>query len=57
LAASSESAQLRQVGGREFTTGTDTGTVAQLVDLNLQRGMDPIAAAARSALEGAMRWQ
>jgi glucosamine--fructose-6-phosphate aminotransferase (isomerizing) len=41
--------------GQEFTTETDTETVAQLVDLNLQRGMDPIAAsgAALRRLEGA----
>jgi glucosamine--fructose-6-phosphate aminotransferase (isomerizing) len=31
--------------GQEFSTETDTETVAQLVDLNLQRDMDPIAAA------------
>src|ERR1700743_3522240 len=40
-------AELRQeleAAGQEFTTETDTETVAQLVDLNLQRGMDPIAA-------------
>ncbi len=41
--------------GQEFTTETDTETVAQLVDLNLQRGMDPIAAAGAAfrRLEGA----
>jgi glutamine---fructose-6-phosphate transaminase (isomerizing) len=41
--------------GQEFTTETDTETVAQLVDLNLQRGMDPIAAAGATfrRLEGA----
>ena len=41
--------------GQVFTTETDTETVAQLVDLNLQRGMDPIAAAAAAfhRLEGA----
>ncbi len=31
--------------GQEFSTETDTETVAQLVDLNLKRGMDPISAA------------
>ena len=31
--------------GQEFSTETDTETVAQLVDLHLKRGMDPIAAA------------
>jgi glutamine---fructose-6-phosphate transaminase (isomerizing) len=31
--------------GQEFSTETDTETVAQLVDLNLQRGMTPVAAA------------
>src|SRR6202035_4421520 len=41
--------------GQEFTTETDTETVAQLVDLNLQRDMEPIAAAgaALRRLEGA----
>jgi glutamine---fructose-6-phosphate transaminase (isomerizing) len=41
--------------GQEFTTETDTETVAQLVDLNLQRGMDPMeaAGAAFRRLEGA----
>ncbi|MGH7080416.1 MAG: glutamine--fructose-6-phosphate transaminase (isomerizing), partial [Acetobacteraceae bacterium] len=41
--------------GQEFQTETDTETVAQLVDLNLARGMDPIgaAAAALGRLEGA----
>src|ERR1700753_3995784 len=41
--------------GQEFTTETDTETVAQLVDLNLQRGMDPISAAGAAfrRLEGA----
>jgi glucosamine--fructose-6-phosphate aminotransferase (isomerizing) len=41
--------------GQEFTTETDTETVAQLVDLNLQRGMDPITAAGAAfrRLEGA----
>src|ERR1700678_2170777 len=31
--------------GQEFSTETDTETVAQLVDLNLQRGMAPAEAA------------
>jgi glucosamine--fructose-6-phosphate aminotransferase (isomerizing) len=41
--------------GQEFTTETDTETVAQLVDLNLQRGMDPLSAAGAAfrRLEGA----
>ncbi len=41
--------------GQEFTTETDTETVAQLVDLNLQRGMDPVTAAGAAfrRLEGA----
>src|SRR5271155_432225 len=41
--------------GQEFSTETDTETVAQLVDLNLQRGMTPIeaAGAAFRRLEGA----
>ena len=41
--------------GQEFTTETDTETVAQLVDLNLQRGMRPVeaAGAAFRRLEGA----
>src|SRR4051794_31281773 len=30
--------------GQVFSTETDTETVAQLVDLNLQRGMDPVTA-------------
>src|SRR5271169_1110774 len=44
-----------EAAGQEFTTETDTETVAQLVDLNLQRGMDPVAAAraAFRRLEGA----
>ena len=44
-----------EAAGQEFTTETDTETVAQLVDLNLQRGMDPIeaAGAAFRRLEGA----
>jgi glucosamine--fructose-6-phosphate aminotransferase (isomerizing) len=41
--------------GQEFSTETDTETVAQLVDLNLQRGMSPVeaAGAAFGRLEGA----
>ena len=41
--------------GQEFSTETDTETVAQLVDLNLQRGMAPVeaASAAFRRLEGA----
>jgi glutamine---fructose-6-phosphate transaminase (isomerizing) len=41
--------------GQEFCTETDTETVAQLVDLNLKRGMAPIeaAGAALRRLEGA----
>ena len=41
--------------GQEFSTETDTETVAQLVDLNLKRGMTPIEAAgtALRRLEGA----
>jgi glucosamine--fructose-6-phosphate aminotransferase (isomerizing) len=41
--------------GQEFSTETDTETVAQLVDLHLQRGMPPIeaAGAALRRLEGA----
>jgi len=41
--------------GQEFTTETDTETVAQLVDLNLRRGMEPVAAAGAAfrRLEGA----
>ncbi|HET6183916.1 MAG TPA: glutamine--fructose-6-phosphate transaminase (isomerizing) [Acetobacteraceae bacterium] len=31
--------------GQEFSTETDTETVAQLVDLHLKRGMDPVSAA------------
>ena len=44
-----------EAAGQEFTTETDTETVAQLVDLNLQRGMDPVAAAGAAfrRLEGA----
>jgi glutamine---fructose-6-phosphate transaminase (isomerizing) len=43
-----------EAAGQTFSTETDTETVAQLIDLNLQYGMDPIEAA-RSAfyrLEG-----
>src|SRR5271168_1868005 len=41
--------------GQEFSTETDTETVAQLVDLNLKRGMRPVeaAGAALRRLEGA----
>ncbi|HSU06595.1 MAG TPA: glutamine--fructose-6-phosphate transaminase (isomerizing) [Acetobacteraceae bacterium] len=41
--------------GQEFSTETDTETVAQLVDLNLKRGMDPVLAAGSAfrRLEGA----
>jgi len=41
--------------GQEFSTGTDTETVAQLIDLHLRRGMDPVTAAdtAFRRLEGA----
>ena len=41
--------------GQEFSTETDTETVAQLVDLNLKRGMEPVeaAGAAFRRLEGA----
>ncbi len=44
-----------EAAGQEFTTETDTETVAQLVDLNLQRGMAPVeaAGAAFRRLEGA----
>ena len=44
-----------EAAGQEFTTETDTETVAQLVDLNLQRGMAPAeaAGAAFRRLEGA----
>src|SRR5882724_3701883 len=44
-----------EAAGQEFKTETDTETVAQLVDLNLQRGMTPIeaAGAAFRRLEGA----
>jgi glucosamine--fructose-6-phosphate aminotransferase (isomerizing) len=41
--------------GQEFSTETDTETVAQLIDLHLQRGMKPVeaASAAFRRLEGA----
>ena len=41
--------------GQQFSTETDTETVAQLVDLQLKQGMDPISAAgaAFKRLEGA----
>jgi glucosamine--fructose-6-phosphate aminotransferase (isomerizing) len=41
--------------GQEFSTETDTETIAQLVDLNLKQGMQPVdaAAAAFRKLEGA----
>src|ERR1700761_2630956 len=44
-----------EADGQEFSTETDTETVAQLVDLNLKRGMAPIeaAGAALRRLEGA----
>jgi len=44
-----------EAAGQTFETETDTETVAQLVDLHLQRGMDPVAAAgtALARLEGA----
>src|SRR5271167_3074870 len=44
-----------EAAGQEFSTETDTETVAQLVDLNLQRGMSPVAAAGAAfrRLEGA----
>src|SRR5580698_3890803 len=51
-------AELREeleAAGQEFSTETDTETVAQLVDLNLKNGMAPIEAAgsALRRLEGA----
>ena len=44
-----------EAAGQVFETETDTETVAQLVDLHLQRGMDPVAAASATfaRLEGA----
>ena len=44
-----------EAAGQEFTTETDTETVAQLVDLHLMQGMTPVLAAATAfrRLEGA----
>ncbi len=44
-----------EAAGQEFSTETDTETVAQLVDLHLQQGMDPVSAAGAAfrRLEGA----
>ena len=44
-----------EAAGQEFSTETDTETVAQLVDLNLKQGMSPVeaAGAAFRKLEGA----
>jgi glucosamine--fructose-6-phosphate aminotransferase (isomerizing) len=44
-----------EAAGQEFSTETDTETVAQLVDLLLQQGMDPVTAAGTAfrRLEGA----
>ena len=44
-----------EAAGQTFTTETDTETVAQLIDLNLQHGMKPIEAAdaALHRLQGA----
>ncbi len=44
-----------EAAGQEFETETDTETVAQLVDFNLRRGMEPVAAAGAAfrRLEGA----
>ena len=44
-----------EAAGQKFTSETDTETVAQLVDLNLRRGMTPVeaAGAALARLEGA----
>ena len=44
-----------EAAGQEFSTETDTETVAQLVDLHLKQGMAPIAAAGAAfrKLEGA----
>ncbi len=44
-----------EAAGQEFSTETDTETVAQLVDLHLQQGMDPLRAAGTAfrRLEGA----
>jgi len=43
-----------EAAGQRFATDTDTETVAQIVDLNLQNGLEPIqaASAALSRLEG-----
>ena len=51
-------AELREAleaAGQEFSTETDTETVAQLIDLHLKQGMEPVqaAAAAFRRLEGA----
>ncbi len=44
-----------EAAGQSFSTETDTETVAQLVDLHLARGMDPVTAAGAAfrRLEGA----
>jgi glucosamine--fructose-6-phosphate aminotransferase (isomerizing) len=44
-----------EAAGQEFSTETDTETVAQLVDLNLKQGMTPVEAAGEAfrRLEGA----
>ena len=44
-----------EAAGQVFETETDTETVAQLIDLHLQRGMTPVQAASRAfaRLEGA----
>jgi glucosamine--fructose-6-phosphate aminotransferase (isomerizing) len=44
-----------EAAGQVFSTETDTETVAQLVDLHLRQGMDPVAAAGAAfrRLEGA----
>jgi glucosamine--fructose-6-phosphate aminotransferase (isomerizing) len=44
-----------EAAGQKFSTETDTETVAQLVDLHLQQGMDPVSAAGAAfrRLEGA----
>ena len=48
-----------EAAGQEFSTETDTETVAQLVDLNLKRGMTPIeaAGAAFGGWRAPMRWR
>ncbi len=45
--------------GQVFETETDTETVAQLIDLNLQPGMAPVEAAraAFGGWTGPMRWR